>query len=139
MQLVTDKDLMESVFALSEPKWSLYESTLTIQMEQRFAGNSPCNLHAPPASRRQQEIAFYIQKAFFSEGHLQSNQVYRLTSASTISSVWQINEHYREVQGFMILYVFVSKQKEVQTDLTSLFWHLNVRHEVHFKEWSYSK
>lgn len=50
MQLVTDKDLMESVFALSQPERSLYESnrgaTLIIQIEQYFAGNSLCNLHA---------------------------------------------------------------------------------------------
>lgn len=65
MQLVTDKDLMESVFALSEPKWSLYESnggaTLTIQIEQRFAGNSPCNLHASLTSWPQLDCILYTK------------------------------------------------------------------------------
>lgn len=45
MQLVTDKDLMESVFALSVLKWSNGGATLTIYIEC-FAGNSLYNLHA---------------------------------------------------------------------------------------------
>lgn len=71
MQLVTDKDLMESVFALSEPKWSLYESNggaaLTIQIEQHFAGNSPCNLHASLTSWPQLDCVLYT-KAFLFRG-----------------------------------------------------------------------
>lgn len=54
MQLVTDKDLMESAFALSVPKCSPYVgnggAALTIQIKRRFAGNSACNLHASHTS-----------------------------------------------------------------------------------------
>lgn len=87
MQLVTDKDLMESVFALSEPKWSLNElnggATLTIQIEQPFAGNSPCNLHASLTSRPRLDCILYTKgPSFVSHIHSQSNKVRGFTSAS---------------------------------------------------------
>lgn len=82
---------MESVFAPSEPKKSLYESnggtTLTIQIGQRFAGNSPCNLHASLASRFGRDCILYT-KGLPLEGHRipsQSNKVQWFTSASTIT------------------------------------------------------
>lgn len=72
MQLVTDKDLMESVFALSQPERFLYESnkgaTLIIQVEQCFAGNSPCNLHASLTSWPQLDCIL-CTNGLFSEGH----------------------------------------------------------------------
>ncbi len=63
MQVVTDKDLMESVFALSEPKWSLYESNGTathwqFKSDSSFAGNTPCNLHPPPRRQTRTRLCF---------------------------------------------------------------------------------